>query len=47
MGFQTSSEYLNKVRDSDFREKNKLSTHPERVYKSAWKGWDDFIGRGQ
>ena len=45
MGFQTSSEYLNKVRDSDFREKNKLSTHPERVYKSVWKGWDDFLGK--
>jgi superfamily II DNA or RNA helicase len=47
MGFQTSSEYLNKVRDSDFREKFKLSTHPVRIYKSEWKGWDDFLGRGQ
>lgn len=45
MGFQSSSKYLTKVRDSDFREKHKLSTHPERIYKSEWKGWDDFLGK--
>jgi superfamily II DNA or RNA helicase len=43
LGIQTSSEYLSKVRDSAFREKFKLSTHPERIYNSEWKGWDDFL----
>ena len=45
LGIQTSSEYLSKVRDSAFREKFKLSTHPVRVYNSEWKGWDDFLGK--
>ncbi len=47
LGIQTSSEYLSKVRDSAFKEKFKLSTHPERVYKSQWKGWDDFLAKNK
>jgi hypothetical protein len=23
----------------------KLPSHPERVYKSEWKGWADFLGK--
>jgi superfamily II DNA or RNA helicase len=45
LGIQTSSEYLSKVRDSAFREKFKLSTHPVRINNSEWKGWDDFLGK--
>jgi hypothetical protein len=45
LGIKTSSEYLSKVRDSNFRDKFKLSTHPVRIYKSQWKGWDDFLGK--
>jgi predicted helicase len=38
---------LNIKSQSEYRKtkKNNLPSHPDRVYKSEWKGWADFLGK--
>ena len=45
--FKSSSEYIKYISQEDIKKENKFSSQPQKIYKSEWNGWADFLGKDE